>query len=139
MASIVYNSFLEDLGRGDIDLDTDTFKVLLVENTYTEDKTHMTRADVVGDEATGTGYTAGGETTTLTLTKDNVNDRLDVEFSNVSWANSTITAAGAVIYKDNGGAASGDPLVCFVDFNQDISSTNAAFAVTFSAPLRFQN
>lgn len=137
MASIVYNSFLEDLGRGDIDLDTDTFRVMLV-NGYTEDKTHTTRADAT-PEASGTGYTAGGETTTLTLTKDNVNNRLDVEFSNVSWANSTITADGAVIYKDNGGAASGDPLVCYVDFNQSIASTNAAFAVTFSAPLRFQN
>lgn len=138
MASIVYNSFLDDLARGNIDLDDDSFKVMLVQSGYTEDKTHTKRNEIT-NETSGTGYTAGGEATTITLTKDDVNNRLDVAFSNVSWSNATITAAGAVIYKTRGGAATADELVAFVDFNQDISSTNAAFAVTFSAPLRFQN
>ena len=36
MASLIYNSFLDDVFSGDIDCDTDTFKVLLTTSGYTE-------------------------------------------------------------------------------------------------------
>jgi hypothetical protein len=140
MASLVYNSMLEDLTRGAIDFDTDTFYVLLVTNVYTANKdTHTKRSDVDTNETTGTNYTAGGAATTVTITKDLVNDRLDLGFSTVTWANATITARAAVIYKHRGGANTADELVAYIDFGQDVSSTNANFAVSFSSPLRFQN
>jgi hypothetical protein len=141
MASIIYDSMMEDLVRGAIDFDTDSFFVMLVTDQYTPSKgTHKTKSQVgfqVG--TTGTNYAEGGLSTTVTPTLDTVNHRLDLAFSNVTWSNATITAKGAVIYKKVGSDASAMPLVAYVDFGQNVSSTAAAFAVTFSSSLRFQN
>lgn len=138
MASLIYNKAIDALVRAGINFSSDTFKVMLVTSSYTPNKdTHEDRADVT-NEVTGTGYTAGGVATTPTITLDTTNDRVDITFSNVSWASATITARAAVIYKSTGTAAN-DTLIAYVDFGSDVSSTNAAFAVTFSSALRFQN
>ena len=137
--TIVYNSALEDLARGAIDFDTDTFRAMLVTATYVANKdTHAKRSDVT-NEVTGTGYTAGGTTVTATVTRDNATDRVDITFANPSWASSTITARGVVIYKSRGGAATADELVCYGDFGSNVSSTNGTFTVNFTSPLRFKN
>lgn len=137
--TIVYNSALEDLARGAIDFDTDTFRAMLVTSAYAPNKdTHLKRSDIT-NEVTGAGYTAGGEIVTATITKDTANDRLDIAFSNPSWPTSTITARGVVIYKSRGGAATADELVCYGDFGANVTSTNGTFTVNFTSPLRFQN
>lgn len=139
MASEVYDSFLEDVHRGAIDLDTDTFYCLLVDATYTPNKgTHTKRSDITG-EVSGTGYTAGGTAVTFTITKDTVNHRLDITISSPSWPNSTITARRCVVYKRRGGASSADELVLVGDFLANVTSTNGTFSVTFTSPLRYQN
>ena len=62
MASLIYNSAIDEMARGDIDFDTDTFKAMLVTSSYTPNKdTHDFRDDVT-NEVSGTGYTAGGAT-----------------------------------------------------------------------------
>ena len=138
MASLIFTSFLEDLARGAIDMDTDTFKVMLVTSAYTENKdTHLKRSDVT-NEVTGTGYTAGGVTCTVTVTKDTTNDRLDITLGAVSWPSSTITARKAVYYKSRGGAATADELVAVNDFGSDVISTGATFSLALST-VRFQN
>jgi hypothetical protein len=38
MASLIYNSAIDEMARGDIDFDTDTFKALLVTSAYVPDK-----------------------------------------------------------------------------------------------------
>lgn len=139
MASLIYNSALEDLARGAIDFDTDTFKVMLVDATYAPNKgTHSKRSNVTG-EVTGTGYTAGGLTVTATVTRDNANDWVDVSFSNPTWEEATITARAAVIYKSRGGAASADELVAYADFGENKSSSAGDFTVTFTSPFRLKN
>ncbi|AFU86559.1 hypothetical protein D869_gp077 [Caulobacter phage CcrRogue] len=138
MASLVYNSMLHDLVNGDIAFDTDTFKVMLVTSAYTPNKDTHTRKNQVTNEVTGAGYTAGGQASAVTITPDTANDREDLSFATVTWTSATITARAAVIYKDTG-TASTSPLVAYVDFGTDVSSTNANFAVSFSSPLRFQN
>lgn len=139
MASLIYNSCLDDMARGAIDFDTDTFKVMLVTSSYVPNKdTHTKRSDVT-NEATGTGYSSGGTSSACTVTKDTANDKITIGFANVSWASSTITAAAAVIYKSRGGASSADELVAYVDFGGDITSTADTFSVTFSSPITLQN
>lgn len=132
MASLIYNSCLDDMARGAIDFDTDTFKVMLVTSSYTPNKDTHDRRDDVTNEVTGTGYTAGGVTSACTVTKDTANDKVTLSFAAVSWASSTITARAAVIYKSRGGAAGSDELVAYNDFGSNVSSTGATFSIAAS-------
>jgi hypothetical protein len=139
MASLIYNSFFEDWARGAIDLDTDTFWVMLTTSGYGENKdTHLKRSDVTNEVAAGGGYSAGGQVVTVTVTKDTANDRLDVTLGGTSWSSSTITARKAVYYKRRGGAATADELIAINDFGSDVVSTGATFTLN-SSTLRIQN
>jgi hypothetical protein len=129
MASFIYNSCLEDFVSGDIDFSADTFKLLLVTDSYSANKdTHLTRDDVT-NEVSGTGYTAGGATTACTVTKNTTNDRVTLGFESVSFIAATITARAGVIYKSRGGTADADELVAYVDFGGDVTATAANFTV----------
>ena len=132
MASLIYNSAIDDMARGAIDFDTDTFKTLLVTSSYTPNKDTHDKRDDVTNEVTGTGYTAGGVTTACTVTKDTANDKVTLVFAAATWSSSTITARAAVIYKSRGGASSADELVAYVDFNGDVSSSSSTFTVSAS-------
>lgn len=133
MASILYNSMLKDEAEGSIDFNTDTFKVMLLTSSYTPNKdTHTKRSDLT-NEVSGTGYTAGGATATVTVSAvDTTNDRVDITLGSASWASSTITARYAAYYKSRGGAASADELVALVDFVSDVISTGGTFSLTAS-------
>ena len=140
MATLIYTSFFNDLGKGNIDLDTDTFKVLLTTSAYTENKdTHTKRSDVTNELSTGSGYTAGGATATVTVSAvDTANDRQEYVLGGATWTSSTITARKAVYYKSRGGAAGSDELVAIIDFGSDVSTTNGTFTLTAST-IRIQN
>jgi len=139
MASLIYNSFLDDLAKGNIDLDTDTFYGMFVGAGYTPNKdTHTKRSDVTS-EASGTGYTAGGAATAVTVTKDTANDRVDITFGSISIPTATVTWVACVIYKRRGGASSADELVAYVDNGGSTSSSGGTALQTFTSPLRFQN
>jgi len=80
---------------------------------------------------TGSGYTAGGETLTVTQTptigNQTGNATVYLSFSNVTWT-AALTARGALIYK----SGSGNPSVCVLDFGGDKTSTTT-FTVQFPA------
>lgn len=138
MASLIYNHCLDNAARGTIDFDTDTFKVMLVTSAYTENKdTHEFRSDVT-NEVSGPGYTAGGNTVTVTVTKDDANDRIDISLGGTTWPTSTITARKAVYYKSRGGAATADEIIAVNDFGSDVISTGGTFTLNAST-LRIQN
>lgn len=139
MASLIYDSYFDDLAKGNVVPSTDTWKGVLVTASYTANKgTHAKRSDVT-NEVTGTGYTAGGNAVTASVSLDTTNHRSDVTLTGPSWASSTITARALVVYKSRGGASSADNLVCYIDFGSDVSSTGATFQVTITSPLRIQN
>lgn len=133
MASVVYNSFKRDIGNGGIDWDTDTIKVALVTSSYSPNIDTHDNFDDVTNEVTGTGYTAGGATlASTTATVDTTNDRASYDAADTSWATSTITARGAVIYKSTG-TASTSKLICYIDFGSDVTSTASNFSITWNA------
>lgn len=109
------------------------FAVLLTSAYTPAPNTHATYADISGSEATGTGYTAGGQA--LTGVSDTAaNGTVTVTATGPAWANSTITAKYvAFVYRAAAGtAASTDKLVSFADLNAgggSISSTNGPFTV----------
>jgi len=140
MASLIYNNALWNQAKGAIDFDTDTFKVMLLTNAYTANKdTDNFLNDVEAHQVTGTGYTAGGATATVSVSAiDTTNDRIEVSLGAVSWPTSTITARYGVYYKSRGGASSADELVALVDFAGDIVSAGGTFSLTAST-IRYQN
>lgn len=139
MASLIYNSVLGDMARGNVDFDTDTFFCMLVTSGYTENKkTHTKRSDVTSEVAATGGYTAGGVTAAVTVTVDNTNDRLDLSLGAISIPAATITARKAVYYKRRGGVATADELVAVIDFSADVTSTNGTWSLSAST-LRIQN
>jgi len=132
MADVVFNSFKKDVMAGNVDLDTDTIYVMLVTSSYTPDIDAHTVRDDVTNEVTGTGYTAGGaEITSKAVTQDDTDDEGVFDGANVTWASSTITARGAVVYKSTGAAAT-DNLVAYFDFTADKSSNNGDFTIQWS-------
>lgn len=133
MADVVYNQFKKNIMNGNIDLDTDTIKVALVTSSYTPDAdTHEDFADVT-NEVTGAGYTAGGQTlSNAAVTADTTDDEGVFDADDVTWSTSTITARGAVIYKDSG-VDSTSWLIAYLDFTSDQSSSSGDFTISFGA------
>ena len=129
MASLIFNKFLDYLASADIS--DDTFKVALVTSSYTPDKDTHEHFDDVTNEVSGTGYTAGGNTVTGTLTLDNANDKLTLEFASTNWTTATITARGAVYYSSTG-TASTSTLIAFNDFGSDVAVTAGTLALAAS-------
>ena len=134
MASGLYGvTFLNGL-KNDLALDlddttADRFKVMLVTSSYNPDfGAHDFKADVT-NEITGTGYTAGGESlTSVTLTQAGGTITWDAD--DVTWTSSTLTARGAVVYDDS---LTNDPLICYIDFGADKSSSSGDFILSFNA------
>ena len=123
MASLIYNKFLDYLASADIS--DDTFKVALVTSSYSPDKDTHEHFDDITNEVSGTGYSAGGNTVTGTLTLSTANDRLTLEFASTSWTSATITARGAVYYSSTG-TASTSTLIAYNDFGSDVAVTAGA-------------
>lgn len=115
-----------------IDLSADTIKVMLCTSSYTPDQdTHQYKSSIT-NEVTGTGYTAGGFTVTGTTpsytggTNTTMIDGIDA-----SWTSSTITARYAVVYDATPGTDATRPLLCYVDFGADVSTTAGTLTLTW--------
>lgn len=137
-ASIVYDNFFAQMITGNILINSNTFKCMLVTSSYTQNKgTHASRADIT-NEVTGTGYTTGGVTCTVSGTLDTSAHQYNITITGPSWPTATITARQMIVYKSTG-TASTDYLVAAIDFGADVVSTASTFQVTVSGPLRLQN
>jgi hypothetical protein len=133
MANVKYNYGKGEFAKGNIDWANDTIKVALVTSSYTPDADGDENFDDITNEVSGTGYTAGGNALANTsVTVDNTNDLAKLDADNEVWSDSTITARGAVVYKDSG-ASSTSPLICYLDFTEDKASTGGSFTVNFNA------
>lgn len=114
-----------------IDWLTNTIKVALTTSSYTPNQDTHDFFDDVTNEVTGTGYTAGGATLG-SKTLGNTNNVIKFDAADTSWTTSTITARRAVIYKDTG-TPSTSPLVAWVDFGADVSSSSGTFQITWDS------
>lgn len=135
VTAYVYGNFMKNVLSGKVvDWINHPIKVMLCTSTYVPDQdTHQTKADVTG-EVTGTGYTAGGAVlANKTITYDPATNTTILDADDVVWLNSTITARYAVIYDDNGATDAEKLLIGYVDFGQDVSSTNGDFKIVWDA------
>ena len=127
------NAFLNAFDKK-IDFNSDTIKVALCTSTYTPNQdTHDFFNDIT-NEVSGTGYTAGGATLgTPTLTYTGGTNVLKLDGDDVSWTTSTITARYAIIYDSTPGTAATNPLLAYVDFGADVTSTAGTFSIVWDA------
>jgi hypothetical protein len=135
MPSKLYGNFLAKALNKEVDWDSDTIKVALLTSSYTPNQdTHDYYDDISSNQITGTGYTAGGATlSSKTVTYDATNNVIVLDAADVTWGSSTITARYAVIYDDSGASAATKPLIGYVDFGSDQSSTNGNFTITWDS------
>jgi len=135
MPSKLYGNFLKQALNKEIDWDSDTIKVALLSSSYTPNQdTHDYYDDVSANEVTGTGYTTGGITLgSMTSTYDGTNNVIVLDAADVTWSSSTITARYAVVYDDTPATAGTKPLIGYVDFGSDQSSTNGNFTITWDS------
>jgi hypothetical protein len=133
MANIIYNSAKAKLMDGSIDLDTDTIRVALVTSDYTPSQDdHEDYADIT-NEVVGTGYTAeGAALANKAVTTDDTDNEGVFDADDVTWTSSTITARGAIVYKDSGTAAT-SWFLCYYDFGSDQSSSSGDFTIAWNS------
>lgn len=117
----------------------DTFKLALYTSSASLDAN--TTAYSSSDEVTGTNYSAGGGTLSrLGVVTSNTNATAGVgftDFSDLTFANATITARGALIYNNTPSANSNanttltNAAVAVLDFGSDKASTDGDFTIVF--------
>ena len=130
-----YGNLISKAFNKEVDFDSDTIKVALVTSSYTPNQdTHDYWDDVATNEVSGTGYTAGGETlASKTVTYTSGTNVTKFDAADVSWAASTITARYAVIYDATPATNAAKPLIGYVDFGSDQSSSSGTFSIVWDA------
>jgi len=121
-------SFKKALLDGEMDFSSNTsqsYKIALYTNSASLDDT--TTVYTTSNEASGTGYTAGGAALTISTAPTTSGTTAYLSFDNVSWTSSTITARGALIYQVGGTT----PAVAVLDFGSDKVTSSTTFQVTF--------
>ena len=108
----------------------DTFKIALY--TGSANINQSTTAYTAAGEVVGTGYTAGGNTLTISTSPTSGNNNQNIptayiSFANVSWPGSTFTARGALIYN----VTEGNKSVAVLDFGSDKTVNNDTFQIIF--------
>jgi hypothetical protein len=103
----------------------DVYKIALYTSSATLDAT--TTAYTTSNEVVGTGYTAGGNTLSVSVVPTSSGTTAFLSFSNTSWTTATITARGALIYN----SSNADKSVAVLDFGSDKTSTAGTFQINF--------
>jgi|TARA_R100001129_G_scaffold96701_1_gene66005 hypothetical protein len=119
-------SFKQDLMSPGGNLEAQTLKCALYDNTATlnQNTTAYLTANEVSNS--GTNYTVGGATlTNVAISTDGTTAIFDAD--NVSFANATISAQAALIYNANNSNSS----IAVLDFGGVKTSTNGTFELQF--------
>ena len=122
-------SFKQELLQGLHDLDGHTLKLALIKSSEsgTFGAASTNYSDITGnsDEASGTGYSSGGATLgSVAITTSGTTAFVD--FADVSFSNSTISASGAMIYN----SSASNRAIAVISFGGTVASTAGTFTVT---------
>ena len=126
ISQVLCTSFKKELLEGTHIFGTHTFNIALYTNAATLNAD--TTVYSTDNEVSGTGYSAGG--VTLSDVTVSSGDGVGfVDFSDATWASSSFTARGALIYN----ATQGNKAVMVLDFGDDKTSNNSTFTVGMPA------
>ena len=97
---ILHNKFKAELAKANIDLELATFRCYLLNGWTPNIDTDHYISDIVSNEISLAGYTAGGVTlANLAVAENDTNDRFEWDFDNPTWASlavGTVTRAAIV-------------------------------------------
>jgi hypothetical protein len=126
-----YQNFVEDLIEGVHDFDAHTFKIML-SNTAPNASTHTVRADS-SELGAGSGYTSGGNTTTITTSEASGTGKV-VGADPATWTAASGTIGPfryAILYNDTP-TSPADPLIGWWDYGSSITLADTeTFTVDF--------
>lgn len=125
----ICNSFKQGLLEGKFDFSSTTtqvFKIALY--TSSANLSANTAAYTTSNEVVGSGYTAGGEVLTISVNPTLSNNVAFINFANVTWPVTSITARGALIYKADGVT---NPAIATLLFGEDVTTSSGSFEVEF--------
>lgn len=128
IAQAMCTSFKKALLDGEMDFSSNTgqsYKIALYTSSATLNAT--TAAYTTSNEVSGTGYTAGGNTLSISTAPTTSGTTAFLSFGTTTWSTATITARGALIYQVGGST----PSVAVLDFGGDKTSTAGDFQITF--------
>tara|TARA_B100002019_G_scaffold262910_1_gene250642 strand:+ start:739 stop:1176 length:438 start_codon:yes stop_codon:yes gene_type:complete len=126
----VTTSFKKQLleGAHDFRSSGDTIKLALYTSSASLDAS--TTAYTTSGEASGTGYSAGGqELTKVAPTSSGTTAFID--FADETFSTATITARGALIYNTTPAHTYTNPSIVVLDFGGDKTSTSGDFTIIF--------
>ena len=123
MASGIYNRLKANLMNKEVDLEADTIKVMLLDNSHSFSATDNVIGDVSTNEVSGTGYTAGGATLAGKAVTQAATTKWDGTDS--TWTTATFSAWHAVIYD----TSVTDNLICSIDFGGEQQVTAGTFTI----------
>ena len=121
-------SFKQALLDGEMDFSSNTaqsYKIALYTSSASLDA--ATTAYTTSNEVSGTGYTAGGNTLSISTNPTTGGTTAFLSFATTTWTTATITARGALIYQAGGT----NPAVAVLDFGSDKGSSAGDFQITF--------
>ena len=124
MASGIYTIFKANLMNKIVDLEGDTIKVALYDDSHSftaTDDDYTTTNEL----AAAGGYTQGGATLATKSVTEGATTKWDAD--DAAWAAATFTAYHAVIYDSTVGAT--DELMCSIDFGGAKQVTAGTFTI----------
>lgn len=138
---VVFNTAKEYLMDGTFDLDGDTIKIAICDNTTTPSATTATPA--LGDfteVGTAGTYTAGGTTLTCTWVESAGTVTFDSS-TNPTWAqhaSNDTDAYWGIIYADNVTTPVADAAIAYLDLGGPVDMTAGDLTITWNASGIFQ-
>lgn len=133
VTALWYGNAFISLANKLIDIDTDTIKTMLTTSTYVPTQDTGDFKDDVTNEVSGTGYTATGTTLTTPASVYTAGTNVwNFDADDAVWASSTITARIAVVYDSTPGTDATRPLLSYVDFGGDNSTSSGTFTVQWN-------
>ncbi len=125
ITSALCNSYKQEILEG-VHASNDTYKIALY--TSSASLSAATTAYSATNEASGTGYDAGGKVLSG-LSTGLSGSTAYLTFSDPVWLDATITARGCLIYN----SSKSNKAVAVFDFGSDIISVNGTFTVDLPA------
>lgn len=115
---------------GEIDFNGHTFKGILIDSTYTPNlDTDDDLADIVGKEVTGTGWTTGGETLTVTTGINTGSDYVYVSIADINLTGVTLSDGKHLVVFDDTHAS--DALVFLMTFDTALAPVAGDLDIDF--------